>query len=43
MQVALRTLSGAVLVALGIVLLVTPGPGLPLIYLGWRLAGGAAA
>ncbi len=43
MRVAFRTISGGLLVALGIVLLVTPGPGFPLIYVGWRLVAGATS
>ena len=30
-------------VVVGIVFLVTPGPGIPLIYVGWRLVAGAAS
>ena len=43
MGVALRRISGGLLVALGIVCLVTPGPGIPLIYVGWRLVSGEAS
>jgi hypothetical protein len=43
MRVVLRTISGGLLVVVGIVFLVTPGPGIPLIYVGWRLVAGAAS
>ena len=34
-----RAAGGGVLVGVGVVLLVTPGPGLPLIFVGLRLLG----
>ena len=38
-----RRTGGVLLVAAGIVLLVTPGPGIPLILLGLRLLGGGGS